>query len=146
MNINHSIETFITEIYELYILLLKDISSNPKSESLELLYITMIYFSRLLQKGYKINIMNVKRLLIGLLLLTIKYCDDVAPFLTPYIQFTTLPMSDLSRLERTCFILLQGDLYVTEEHIKKIISDIKHSNNEQISQVQQQNIPEEKGS
>lgn len=146
-SMNHSIEPFVTAVYELYIASMKNISSNPASESLELLYVSMIYLSRLLQKGYKINIMNIKRLFIGLLLLTIKYCDDVPLFLSSYSQYTKLPVNDLALLERTCFILLQGDLYVTEEHIKKIMSDIKHSNNnEQTPQIPPHNTQEEKES
>ena len=95
------------------------------------LIIILIYIDRVcITSGIILNPHNIHRLILGCLILAIKYNEDVYYNNEYYAKIGGVPLDEINKLEYKSFELIEQNLFISDDIFEKYLAYITHYDDE----------------
>ena len=95
------------------------------------LIIILIYVDRIcITSGIILNPHNIHRLILGCLILAIKYNEDIYFNNEYYAKIGGIPLEEFNNLEYTSFEFIEQNLFISDDIYNKYLEYITHYNDE----------------
>ena len=95
------------------------------------LIIILIYIDRVcITSGIILNPHNIHRLILGCLILAIKYNEDVYFNNEYYAKIGGVPLDEINKLEYKSFELIEQNLFISDDIFEKYLAYITHYDDE----------------